>query len=881
MLKKLMIVILAGMIFWGFFASGILAGSPGKITPERIPLNQIVPSSPMPSTDGKGPCLIQSDNDNPTWFYPSFQSGDGFALYMDPAKCGLPDPYPFKVTDVHFYLYEAGSTWPVQIQVNIRDLFTQGNKCDGPGTLLCSQTYTIPIDSASILIHLDLDSLCCVYAPFFLEIIYTGQTSPPYPSLLMTDEGDPPATCDAWVWYFYETQHWYFEWSNFWAPPPPGYPIMRITGYTQQCHPESCWYWKEDRPNQEFPAPSGMPDFDQHQFGPPDSQALCGPTAVANCLWWYDAVPYGVTPDGLIRLLSTYFHTDPDSQGTFVDSIRVGLNRYFHDYGFSLYAHSFTKPGFYEMEDSLKRSQDIILLLGFWQQPPTEGVTWFRFGGHYLTMAGVCSDSQKVALSDPFGDLAEMGGPGRVRPPGHQHDPEHYYILHNDPQYVSHDMFQAILESPSPGGLWSLPWYFDKAIPFQGQNFQPDQWQYYNPYIPTAPIYSEVEYAIMICPSCWYWKPDRPEQRHPAPSGMPDFGQYQFGPPGSLAFCGPTAVANCLWWFDAVPPGIDNPHDFILLLAQYFKTNPTNGTDVDSIQVGLDSLFKTYTLNFYEKTFFKPTFQDMEDSLKISQDIILLIGFWQELPPGGWYRIGGHFVTMAGVCSESLQVAFSDPARDAAEHGWPGGVLPFAHPPHVDGDAIHNMPQFISHDIYQAAQPSPSPGGVWWLPDYDSSINVVSFQGQNFKSDQQQFYHTYDPGFPVSAEVEYAIMICPKPTAVEEEEEGAITPKDFELYQSYPNPFNSSTLIRYAVHGSQFTVHRPVPITLKIYNILGQMVRTLVDEPKIAGNYEVVWDGKDEKGRDLASGIYFYQLKVRRIHGTGEFTQTKRMVLLK
>jgi hypothetical protein len=392
MSRKLMIVIIAGVVFWGFFASNILAGTPGKITPERIPQDQIVPSSPMPLTGDKGFCSIQSDNDTAAYYIGSFGAGDGFALYMDPITCGVQVPYPFKVTDVHFYLFNFGSaTWPVEIQVNIRDLI-QGYKCNGPGNLLCSQIYTIPIDSAyPILIHLDLDSLCCVYAPFFLEIIYTGVTTPPYPSLMMTDGGtNPTDTCDAWVLWGGSYQEWYVALGSM-----VGYPIMRITGYTQSGECDSCWYWKPDRPDQEFPAPSGMPDFGQYQFD--DSLGLCGPTAVANCLWWFNAVPPGVSPDSLIRLLSTYFHTHPDS-GTYVDSIRSGLNRYFNDYGFSLYAHKFTQPEFYAMEDSLKRSQDIILLLGFWQPALAKGVPpWFRFGGHYVTMAGVCSDSQKIA----------------------------------------------------------------------------------------------------------------------------------------------------------------------------------------------------------------------------------------------------------------------------------------------------------------------------------------------------------------------------------------------------------------------------------------------------------------------------------------------------
>ena len=70
-------------------------------------------------------------------------------------------------------------------------------------------------------------------------------------------------------------------------------------------------------------------------------------------------------------------------------------------------------------------------------------------------------------------------------------------------------------------------------------------------------------------------------------------------------------------------------------------------------------------------------------------------------------------------------------------------------------------------------------------------------------------------------------------------------------------------------------VRSPVHTTLKIYNVLGQLVKTLVDEPKERGTYEVIWDGKDENGNEVASGVYFYRLQ------TEDFTQTKKMVLMK
>jgi hypothetical protein len=126
--------------------------------------------------------------------------------------------------------------------------------------------------------------------------------------------------------------------------------------------------------------------------------------------------------------------------------------------------------------------------------------------------------------------------------------------------------------------------------------------------------------------------------------------------------------------------------------------------------------------------------------------------------------------------------------------------------------------------------------------------------------------------------------------------------ESFELSQNYPNPFNPVTSIQYsvgsrqtkavnspqstvdrpipttqkkAVDSSPFTVHSPIPTTLKIYNILGQNVRTLVDESKMPGNYEAIWDGKDSNGKDVSSGIYFYTLVA------GDCRSTKKMTLIK
>jgi flagellar hook assembly protein FlgD len=98
---------------------------------------------------------------------------------------------------------------------------------------------------------------------------------------------------------------------------------------------------------------------------------------------------------------------------------------------------------------------------------------------------------------------------------------------------------------------------------------------------------------------------------------------------------------------------------------------------------------------------------------------------------------------------------------------------------------------------------------------------------------------------------------------------------NYTLGQNYPNPFNPSTTIPFTVRGSQFTVHSPIHTTLVIYNILGQEVRTIVDNERMPGNYQVIWDGKDERGNEVSSGIYFYQFKA------GDFKETKKMSLVR
>ncbi len=121
-------------------------------------------------------------------------------------------------------------------------------------------------------------------------------------------------------------------------------------------------------------------------------------------------------------------------------------------------------------------------------------------------------------------------------------------------------------------------------------------------------------------------------------------------------------------------------------------------------------------------------------------------------------------------------------------------------------------------------------------------------------------------GFLADSEV-VTITVDSIPTDVGEINPGAI-PRRYSLSQNYPNPFNANTQIVFALPKGGHT-------TLEIFNLLGQKVSTLVDEYLAAGTKIVSWDGRDDRGSSVPSGIYFYQLR------SGNFTERNKMVFLK
>jgi hypothetical protein len=97
---------------------------------------------------------------------------------------------------------------------------------------------------------------------------------------------------------------------------------------------------------------------------------------------------------------------------------------------------------------------------------------------------------------------------------------------------------------------------------------------------------------------------------------------------------------------------------------------------------------------------------------------------------------------------------------------------------------------------------------------------------------------------------------------------GPLLPSAFSLSQNYPNPFNAQTVMKYSLP-------HDCHVELSVYNVLGQKVRTLVNEYENGGYKIASWNSTDDKGNQVGSGIYVYRLRA------GEFTDTKKMILFK
>jgi hypothetical protein len=769
----------------------------------------------------KAVCNLTRSNGQPASYFSAYAQGMRTVTLMDPSVLCAAPQYPLQLNSFSFTLYTfSGAVWPVTVDVVVFGVAPTPTVCPGPGTELCR--FTVTCDQVQFGYPnagtVTFPTACCVKGPFYIGLEYVNPVGAVLPSILY-DNTPFTDSCSNWMYYNSGTGFAWYEWFNFFSLPVPGYPIFSVSGETVStaCAQDS-FYYKPGYPDY---CPIGMPDFDQKQdfSWPPDGNidpGYCGPAAVANCFWWFDSkfepnpVPPPTYSDGyplvqtyatmlplwddhdaqnampLISALGTSFNTNLSGPGTNINDMHAGIQAWLasrqlgDDYTVNRYDCQGLTWEF--LAGEVKRSQDVILLVGFYVSNNGDPLNCYRIGGHYVTVAGVDSTNRKVAISDPFLDTHPAGA------------------SHNDAANVSHDIYDMIpmgpmMCEPHQGCLF-LPGYpvTQVAYDFYGQNggatAPPPPWN--------GPMWAIVEYAEIICPkqtTCEYYKAPYPDY---APNGMPDFDQKQdgwLGWNGGWSFCGPVAALNCLWWFDSkfetntIPPPsvIDNypllqsmspvmdDHDplmapnYVTALAPMMNCVPGGyGTNVNSMMVGIQQWIDAAGLHDnYQISLHPPSWPVIRDSVLHSQDLMLLLGFWQQDPslPGECTRIGGHWVTVAGVCTTTTRICISDPYFDHVEGEPPAGS---AH-----GSAVHNDARLVSgphgsinHDVYnvgpgQFTCPTPIPLPLE-LTDYpDNFTDIIQFEQMN-QPMMPPIVGPPVPGLPVYTMIEWVVMVCPK-----------------------------------------------------------------------------------------------------------------------
>ncbi len=154
--------------------------------------------------------------------------------------------------------------------------------------------------------------------------------------------------------------------------------------------------------------------------------------------------------------------------------------------------------------------------------------------------------------------------------------------------------------------------------------------------------------------------------------------------------------------------------------------------------------------------------------------------------------------------------------------------------------------------------------GTLWVGGFDTN-------GLNAAGASELFRLRFRTNGAGADEIRFVEFVDDLTGADEVSDTPAAGPSAYRLYQNHPNPFNPQTSIRFDVPAGPGRV----PVTLVVYSVRGERVRTLVDQTRPAGSYTEVWDGRDEHGVAVGSGVYFYSLRA------GNFQSSRRMVLLK
>jgi hypothetical protein len=444
----------------------------------------------------------------------------GIATYLDLdhnffEDCPYP-LYPFKATDVSMIIYVTDTcTIIAESRIYSADYSGGGPY---PDQELCSSDTANPYVYSHaggfeyVTVPLDTLSSCCLYEPFFGVFVFDNTDD-----FVDTNYCTPMYLPDVYVlsWIFDISGRLYQSYWNPYGIDAGWYDVVEwgiesgairveVYGYTADqntCSPPvETWYFKDPYPPG---APCGVPDFDQYQMPGP---AYCGPTAGANSIWWFasrgdfPASWGGLDSSYVFALISEIADsagTNP-ALGTECDSLQEAILKVIKAHeGWWFEETTVYAPDFWYLQKELRDCENVILLLGFWQTTDG-GTTWQRFGGHFVTLAGVDIFNLAFAFSDPALDAAEFGlGTGLVCG---THDTLQDPLDHNR-GVASYDYYTVAWPSTSPGGFLWLPDYnATEWTNFQDQNFRTEHLPYAGNYDNGYPVVVEIEQAIVVSP---------------------------------------------------------------------------------------------------------------------------------------------------------------------------------------------------------------------------------------------------------------------------------------------------------------------------------------------------------------------------------------------
>lgn len=201
--------------------------------------------------------------------------------------------------------------------------------------------------------------------------------------------------------------------------------------------------------------------------------------------------------------------------------------------------------------------------------------------------------------------------------------------------------------------------------------------------------------------------------------------------------------------------------------------------------------------------------------------------------------------------------------------GVPGDTL--AGPYRVHGNNLPGTVNNIVKTLPGTDPPEIQSGDFWavinWLEETPGSPGIAA--DTDPPSENRSYYYLTSSGWVnmPGIDVLITVYVSDQPVSVEDHNNGEI-PVTFDLKQNYPNPFNPTTVITYQLPQTEM-------VTLEIYNSLGEKVRTLVNNIQEAGTYEIAFNGKNDSGNSLPSGVYLYRITA------GNFVKVMKMILLR